>query len=681
MISQIFDRLLVLQDLTCLDDYQFLSIFILTITLICQFIANTSQLVLQGAQFHWTWSRQREIDQEKAITNRLLDQFPNDTLRRASQNYIQPDLADYDPNHHNPQANPTKRKNKAFNELDMFIASDSKFLIILADTGAGKTSLLINYFIRERGKSKGHTIAILWLAHNDTDFKISSIKDPQRTILVLDAFDEDPKAITDHQARITDLISKCSEFMKVIITCRSQFFSNDGEIPDRTGQLSQIKLNITEHVFQKKYIQPFSNYHINIFLFKRLLVPHKIWAAKKLLSKTHDLNSRPFLLAFIPDLIKDRKTYKNISQLYKKIIDEWIAREAYWIPNSESLQKFSEQLAVDIYINRMNRKMEAISQELLEPLATKWGIELKAWQLKSRSLLVRDAVGNYRFAHRSIMEYLCFVSAQQNPECPLFGIPWTDQMHAFCLENIDLNSDNLSNHNLNGSMLYRASLIRKNITNSCLKGVNMIEADARDSILEGSDISEAYLSKANLSGAKLGSHYHSKSGNSVEFNGITLRKNPTTTKYSTWPANLRGSILENADLSNSIALGVCLSSSKMKGTKLHKALLMGADFSAADLREANMTESNLREAIFNNADLTGANLRGATLIGAEMRNSNLTGADFRGAKMRNVDLTGAIIKGLNISGAKGLNREKKAALISRGAVANQQAIPGVITTT
>ena len=50
----------------------------------------------------------------------------------------------------------------------------------------------------------------------------------------LDALDEDTKAIADHKERISELMQLAKKFKRVIISCRTQFFLKDEEIPIET---------------------------------------------------------------------------------------------------------------------------------------------------------------------------------------------------------------------------------------------------------------------------------------------------------------------------------------------------------------------------------------------------------------------------------------------------------------
>jgi hypothetical protein len=144
------------------------------------------------------------------------------------------------------------------------------------------------------------------------------------------------------------------------------------------------------------------------------------------------LSVRPMLLAHIPDILVSGKEVTHTYQLYEAMVDAWLERESSWV-DKQALRKFSENLAVDLYFNRVARGMERVPREELTTLARAAGVQLELWQIGSRSLLNRDAEGNYKFAHRSIMEYLVALRLLQGDErCE--GIVLTDQIRLSLLE-------------------------------------------------------------------------------------------------------------------------------------------------------------------------------------------------------------------------------------------------------
>ncbi len=236
----------------------------------------------------------------------------------------------------------------------------------------------------------------------------------------------------------------CHQFKRVLITCRTQFFPKEEEIPRETGiaRVGPRKPGEAgEYEFWKLYLSPLNDRQVSAFLRRRYPWP---WGQRKKAREVVDtiplLSVRPMLLAYIPDLLESGQDIHYAYQLYQVLVEKWLERERGWVDDKDTLRGFSERLAVDLYVNRKSRGGERIRGAELEPLAEKWNIRLDGWQLRGRSLLNRDAEGNYKFAHRSIMEYL-LVSRFADGDEACGGIEWTDQMLQFVWEMIKHHSD------------------------------------------------------------------------------------------------------------------------------------------------------------------------------------------------------------------------------------------------
>ncbi|HET7233696.1 MAG TPA: hypothetical protein VFJ16_27045, partial [Longimicrobium sp.] len=287
----------------------------------------------------------------------------------------------------------------------------TRHMVVLADSGMGKSALLSNYYARnlKRSALRRHKIAIVHLGLPDADERIRQIKKPEATALFLDAFDEDTRAVVDHRARIGELLQLASKFRRLLITSRTQFFPADEEIPQSTGLLKTGARGTESatYEFRKLYLAPFRDSMVRKYLRKRFpglrrVARRKAW---KLVQKVPLMSVRPMLLTHIPDLIDSQRSLQTTYEIYDELVKAWYRRESHWV-DPALLDSFSIHLAVDLFIHREVRNAEQIAYAELRPLAQKWGIALDEWQLRGRSLLNRDAVGNYKFAHRSIMEFL-----------------------------------------------------------------------------------------------------------------------------------------------------------------------------------------------------------------------------------------------------------------------------------
>lgn len=200
------------------------------------------------------------------------------------------------------------------------------------------------------------------------------------------------------------------------------------------------------------------------------------------------------------------------------MLEAWLAREDYFFPR-EKLRTFSEKFAVEIFTNRRASGYRMPGHEL-QAIADTFGINLESWQLRGRSLLNRNAEGEYKFAHRSIMEYL--VAKQILAGQISSSIPVSDMVNTFVreilsttprwnglnLEYLDLSNMVLTNRNLAG-----CNLNRTNLAGSYLRGVNLtyatiVEADLSNvdlsfAVLMFADLRQANLTGANLNGVNL----------------------------------------------------------------------------------------------------------------------------------------------------------------------------------
>ena len=379
-------------------------------------------------------------------TQRLLEKsfgselYTPEVIANSTRYYVPPNCSSVDPAQEAEIRQVKVAKQKLFEMIDEHLAEDSanRHLLLLADSGMGKSSFVLNYYARNQRlpKRKRQRLAVVPLGIPDAEEYIAKIKQPRDTVIFLDAFDEDTKAIKDHRGRLLDLMHACRHFKRVLITCRTQFFASDIEIPRETGIARVGPRKAGEggtYEFWKLYLSPLSDAQVDAYLRKRYrwsLGKRKQAAA--LVKKIPLLSVRPMLLAYIPDLLESGKHIAYSFQLYEVMIEQWLARESRWV-KPEDLRQFSERLAVDLHRNKEQRGAERIPRSELTQLAKTWNIPLDDWQLKDRSLMNRDAEGNWKFAHRSIMEYL-FVKRLMENDANCRGAKLTDLMKAFLRE-------------------------------------------------------------------------------------------------------------------------------------------------------------------------------------------------------------------------------------------------------
>jgi hypothetical protein len=166
------------------------------------------------------------------------DLYSKGVIEQATKYYIEPFVQSIDPSGGEESRYVYGAKEKIFSAIDnlLYHPTEYRYLILLADSGMGKTSFLLNYYARNfRRWRRKLKIELLPLGIPDLDKRVGEITDKKDKILFLDALDEDTLAIVDHVERLKTLMQLTREFQKILITCRTQFFPKDEEIPLETG--------------------------------------------------------------------------------------------------------------------------------------------------------------------------------------------------------------------------------------------------------------------------------------------------------------------------------------------------------------------------------------------------------------------------------------------------------------
>lgn len=286
----------------------------------------------------------------------------------------------------------------------------NQYFIVLGDSGTGKTTFMIQLFKKYRKKiRKEHDIEFIPLNLDSCIQEIRKIPNPENIILLLDGLDENSDALSDYEKFIGILLKETERFYKVIITCRTQFFPNEKAEPYETGKIS-FSLKNKKNVFYKIYISPFGEADIKCFLKKKypfFFNAKKRKRAEEVVRKSPYLMVRPMLLSYIDDLIQEDTEYEYIFQIYEQLTEKWMDRES--VPN-EKLDAFSRRTAVHMY----RKNTIYIKPQDIGDICSQYNIELREIEAKSRSLLNRNGLGDYKFAHKSIYEYFLAREAMDN---------------------------------------------------------------------------------------------------------------------------------------------------------------------------------------------------------------------------------------------------------------------------
>lgn len=299
----------------------------------------------------------------------------------------------------------------------VFEKETHRYYIVLAGSGMGKTTFMINLYLRYVNQQNPEfSIKLIPLNSLDglSDIKEMSAEEKSNTILLLDSLDEDPKAIANYKERLESLLLKVWRFRQVVITCRTQFFPNEKEEPHEILIPNPRGGNFH---FKKIYISPFDVDDCKKYLNKKygLLPSKRKEKALAILENAQQVMVRPMLLSRIDDLLEldEGKSFNQLYNIYELIVEKWIQREGDKQVLTEQkkekfkadLRDFSNEVARRIYRNWNSSKIAQLSKEEIDNIVNYNELDLKEWEITGKSLLNRDAAGNWKFAHKSIWEY------------------------------------------------------------------------------------------------------------------------------------------------------------------------------------------------------------------------------------------------------------------------------------
>ena len=314
--------------------------------------------------------------------------------------------------------------------------TNRRLYCIFAGSGMGKTTfsvqLFVEYIHRYKESTLPYDIYLRDLGDAKVIEQIKSLSDEigdkaHRSILILDALDENLQASEDFEAFRTKLEEVIAPFKFVVITCRSQFFPNEDEMPE----YSNIRINTTDKnllSYNKIYICPFSPSDITLYISKK----YKGWGSKNrqlrkqaiaIIDKCKHLMARPVLLSYIDDLIDENRNYTTESDIYETLIKRWLKREVGNIPDTavrmdryNELVAFSQKLAERMYQNWRETGDFRLDGQTMNDFCQKNHFDKIHYQFRRRSLINHDAAGAFKFSHKSFLEYFLAQHYFENPD-------------------------------------------------------------------------------------------------------------------------------------------------------------------------------------------------------------------------------------------------------------------------
>jgi len=467
--------------------------------------------------------------------------------------YVPPDCQDNNPADTGPDLN----RRRIFSEVDRLLGPPvlARLTLILADTGMGKSTFLDKYYdhhARSLTRRKRFRLVVAPLNGLRVDELLLQIGPQARseTVLLLDALDEDDAAVGDFTNRLANIADLVGRFRALVVTCRTQFLTDVACVPDEidiTEPSGPMPLSAGgDRKVHRLYLSPFSGSQVKKYLNARFPFwrhPALRLRAGRTAQRFRDLMSRPLLLTFIQDLASSSEEPRYSFQAYRQIVDAWLLREKrkhILTIQTEDLLRFSEDFAVSLFVTGRDRMPLAE----LRSMAIRFRVGPVLREVQERSLLHNDAENNWKFAHRSIMEYLLVNAASKASNCsPWLDRPWTNQMRLFASELlISGECKSLPGADLRGLDVRGADLSGRDLSGANLSGADLSGSDLRstrlcDSNLTGAHLTKAKLDLADLRGARLNGAVFD-GADLARARGLTLFQifSAATEKSASWPS-------------------------------------------------------------------------------------------------------------------------------------------------
>ncbi|KAF9959349.1 hypothetical protein BGZ72_009811, partial [Mortierella alpina] len=339
-------------------------------------------------------------------------------------------------------------------KVQQFLASEKEVMLILGDSGAGKSTF--NQHLEHHlwcEYKKGDTIPLHInlpdIDHPDLDMitkqlekhkfkadQILELKRYRRFILICDGYDESQLSANLYK---TNFLNQLDEWQaKMVISCRSQFLDpvySYQFIPKTSDHYKSARTDL----FQEAVIAPFSEEQIEAYVSRYVPPKTRPWVTKDYMRiltgipNLLDLVKNPFLLTLsleaLPGVTKGQQDLSTIkitrAELYDYFVDQWLDKNVQRLWSGELTKEerntlkewigegfiprgvdYAKNLALAIFERNNGKSVVEYSprQDKDSWKANFFGSALDVTLLRATSPLTRTG-NKFRFIHRSMLDY------------------------------------------------------------------------------------------------------------------------------------------------------------------------------------------------------------------------------------------------------------------------------------
>lgn len=360
---------------------------------------------------------------------------------------------------------------------DWLDSPNRNHLSVLGDFGTGKSSLCLQltYLLAQKYvKNPGESRIPLFISLRDytkaadirqmiTDLLLNQygirfegfaafqkFLEGGRLVLLFDGFDEmatktDRKVTLKNWEELTRVVTINS---KTILTCRTHYFTDQEHVVQtlRSGEGSHLLHTIKNRPnFEIILLQEFNTKQVRLLL--QSYYPNTwrdYWDQIQNTLQFGDIAHRPILLDMIIKTIPQGIVTSalssrglNVSHLYDVYTEAWILRDDWRSDmTNEGKRAFMEDLAFQMWSEKTNAihyrdLKKPIQAYFKEKLDTTKDLDYYVNDVATSTFLSRDTNGNYRFMHKSFMEYFaakkCISELEKSETLPSWEKRWFDK--------------------------------------------------------------------------------------------------------------------------------------------------------------------------------------------------------------------------------------------------------------